>query len=55
MLLRWALEGFFFQGVPIADFSRGSQKYFSRGRPKVVKFHFSLSKLRKQSFLLKIK
>jgi len=37
----------------IADFSRGSQKDFSRRRPKLVKFHFSLSKLRKQPIFAK--
>jgi len=34
------------------DFSKGSQKDFPGGA-KVVKFHFTHSKLRKQPFLLK--
>jgi len=36
------------------DFSNGNQKYFSRGEPKVVKFYFVLSKVRKQPFLAEI-
>jgi len=44
-----ATEGVFPGGEPIVDFSRGSQKELSRGL-KMVKFHFSLSKLRKQPF-----
>ena len=35
------------------DFSRSSQNYFSRG-VEVVKFHFFLSKRRKEPFLVKI-
>jgi len=37
----------------ILDFSRGAKKYLE-GRPKVVKFQFFYSKLRKQHFLLQI-
>jgi len=36
------------------DFSRGSQKYFWEGEPKMLIFHFSFSKVRKQPFLLKM-
>jgi len=39
----------FFQGGPLRDFP----KFFHEG-PKVVKFVFSLSKLRKQPFLAEI-
>jgi len=35
------------------DFSRGNQEAFSRGGPKLAKFRFSLSKLKKQPFLQK--
>jgi len=35
------------------ELSRGSRKGFSRGGPKMVKFHFSRSKLRKEAFLVK--
>jgi len=43
----------FFHGGPIAGFSRCWPKIFSRGE-KVVKFHFTHSKVRKQPFLLKV-
>jgi len=35
-------------------FSRGRQNDFSRGRPKVVKFHITHSKPRKQGFCAKM-
>jgi len=35
------------------NFSRRSPKYFSRGGPKVAKFDFTHSKLRKQPFFAK--
>jgi len=34
------------EGRPLADFSRSSHKGLSKGEPKVVKFHFSFSKLK---------
>jgi len=39
----------FFQGGVIVDFSRCSPKDFSRAGPKIVKFHFPLSKVRKKT------
>jgi len=51
-LAAWVSEGFF-PGGPIADFSRGSQKDFSRRMLKVVKFHFAHSKLKQQLFFVK--
>jgi len=47
-LCAWASEGFY-PGGALVDFSNS----FSKGAPKVVKFIFYLSKLRKQHFLLK--
>ena len=44
---------FFSREKPIVDFFGGSHKDFFRGGTKVVKFCFSLSKLRKQSFFAK--
>jgi len=35
------------------DFSRSSQTYFFKGWSEMVKFHFSLVKLRKQPFFAK--
>jgi len=49
-LAAWVWEGFF-PGGPIADFSRGSQKDFSRRMLKVVKFHFSHSKQKNNFFV----
>jgi len=43
----WASEGFFPGGGTSGFFQN-----FSKGEPKVVKFVFSHSKLRKQPFLL---
>jgi len=43
-----------FPGGPIVEFSKYSQKDFFRVEPKTVKFHFSLQKLRKKLFLLKM-
>jgi len=41
------------RGRSLADFSRSSHKDLSTGEPKVVKFHFSFSKLRKQNLFAK--
>jgi len=44
----------FFQGRASSGFSRGSQEDFCSRGPKVAKFRFNHSKLRKQPFLLNI-
>ena len=49
----WASEGFFPGEGTISGFSTGNHKKFSRGRPKVMIFHFSFWKLRKQPFFAK--
>ena len=53
-LISWASEGFFAGGSKEWIFPGVAKKSCPEG-PKVVKFHFALSKIRKQTFLLKWK
>ena len=49
----WASKNFFPEGGAIVKFSRNSQKHFSGWDKKVVKFCFTFSKLKAQSFFAK--